>query len=134
MAGPAGPSTGIQVEGVRELTAALNKLGRQDLTKAMGANNKAAGNTILDRLQPLPASVGLGAGANVRASANARLVQLIAGGAWRNAGAPYMQWGKKFAPRSNPRPDIAGSALRVMPTLEDQYMGGIDAILKEVSA
>lgn len=124
------PAAGVRVEGVRELTRALNSAGRQDLTKAMGAANKQLGVEIIARLQPLPASVGLGAGAKVRPSASARLVQLKAGGAHRDGpsdrAVAVRSWGRRPVNRGGPRPNIAETALRALPRIERRYLEAID--------
>lgn len=124
---------GVRVEGVRELLTALRKAERADLRKQLGQANREIGAEVIRRLQPLPDSVGLGAGATVRPSANARLVQLKAGGAHRNTGAPVAQWGRRHAPRDTPRPHIVGTALRVFPRIENTYLEAIDRIVSEVS-
>lgn len=142
---------GIRVEGVRELTRALNRAGSKDLTKEMGQANKRIGQTIISRLSPKPVTVGRGAGAKVRPSASARLVQLRAGGAHRNDPENRERWGRapgSSAPaiaavpwgrvppksRSSRRPTIVGTALKVFPRIEDEYLNAMDRILKGVSA
>lgn len=124
---------GIRVDGVRELTRALNRAGSVEQKKAMGAANKAIGQEVIARLQPLPQTVGLGAGAKVRPSASSRLVQLRAGGAHREKGPtdpPLATWGKQWRPRRNRRPHIVGTALRVYPNIEKTYLEGIDRALR----
>lgn len=141
------PAKGIRVDGVRELTRALNRAGGRDLTKAMGRANKTIGEEVIARLSPRPVTVGYGAGAKVRPSANARLVQLKAGGSHRldpqerkdwgrasGSSAPdvaMVPWGRRYpAKRATRRPDIAGTALRVYPRIERAYLRGIDEALK----
>jgi hypothetical protein len=132
---------GIRVEGVRELTSALNKAGSKDLTKEMGQANKQIGQTIIDRLSPKPVTVGTGAGARVRPSASARLVQLKAGGKHRALPETAARWGSmKQTPwgrvpnanRATRRPNILGTALKVYPTIEKDYLDAIDRILNKV--
>ena len=133
---------GIRVEGVRELTRALNKAGGRDLTKQMGAANKRIGQTVIDRLSPRPVTVGRGAGSKVRPSASSRLVQLRAGGAHRadptrrqewGGRTAYVPWGINPRPRRGTRrPHIAGTALRVYPQIERDYLAAIDRVLEGV--
>ena len=129
-------AAGIRVEGVRELSRSLKQAGGRELQKQLGRSNKAIGQLVISRLQPLPERVGLGAGAKVRPSANARLVQLMAGGAHRfepgdsKQDMVRRQWGKRFKPRMNERPHIVGTAIKRLPNIEDLYMRGIEAAVK----
>lgn len=127
---------GIRVEGVRPLIKALRQAEAHDLVKEMGQANKAIGLLVIERLAPLPKTVGRGAGAKVRPSASARLVQLRAGGKHRTVdpeGRPHTSkqeiyresWGRIWTRRGQRRPTIVGTALRVMPGIEKQYMEGI---------
>lgn len=124
---------GIRVEGVRELSRAMRQAGGRDLQKQLGRSNKAIGQLVISRLQPLPERVGLGAGAKVRPSANARLVQLMAGGAHRfqpgdsKQDMVRRQWGRRFKPRTNARPHIVGTAIQRMDNIERLYMRGVEA-------
>lgn len=126
---------GVRVEGVRELTRALNRAGHSELTKRMGQKNKAIGDLVIDRLQPLPASVGLGAGATVRSSASARLVQLRTGGKHREAPSPRLtalqQWGRRHRPRRSDRPYIARTAINALPNINELYMQGVDEAIAD---
>lgn len=133
-------SDGIRVEGVRDLTRALNRAGGRDLTKQMGQANKAIGQTVIARLSPSPVNVGSGAGAKVRPSASARLVQFKAGGAHRVGdadawgGLPAVPWGRvPAARRRQRRPHIVGTAIKVYPRIERDYLAAIDRILKGVA-
>lgn len=127
---------GIRVEGVRELSRAMRDAGGRELQKQLGRSNRAIGQLVISRLQPLPERVGLGAGAKVRASANARLVQLMAGGAHRAGPGETLddirmrQWGRRFAPRTNKRPHIVGTAIRRTPNIEQLYLRGVEAAVK----
>lgn len=127
---------GIRVEGVRELIRALRQAERSDLVKEMGQSNRAIGELVITRLRPLPKNVGAGAGARVRPSATARLVQLRAGGKHRREdpdGRPHTSprdiyresWGRIWRRRGQRRPHIVGTAIQVMPRIEARYMDGI---------
>lgn len=126
---------GVRVEGVRELSRALSKAGGRDLQKQLGRSNKAIGQLVISRLQPLPETVGLGAGAKVRPSAQGRLVQLVAGGKHRAVSGDLsdirlQQWGRRFKPRTTKRPHIVGTALKRMPDIEKLYMRGVEAAVQ----
>jgi|AntDeeMinimDraft_6_1070357.scaffolds.fasta_scaffold05058_5 hypothetical protein len=124
---------GIRVEGVRDLSRAMKQAGGRELQKQLGRSNKAIGQLVISRLQPLPERVGLGAGAKVRASANARMVQLMAGGAHRAEGGRQLsdirkrQWGRRYKPRMTKRPNIVGTAIKRTPNIADLYMRGVEA-------
>ena len=126
---------GIKIEEVRDLSRAMKKAGGRELQKQLGRSNKAIGQLVISRLQPLPERVGLGAGAKVRPSANARLVQLMAGGAHRfepgdsKNDMVKRQWGKRFRPRTNPRPHIVGTAIKRTENIERLYMRGVEAAI-----
>jgi hypothetical protein len=138
-------AAGIRIEGVRELTRALNKAGGRELTKSMGAANRAIGEDVIKRLSPKPVTVGEGRGARVRPSSSARLVQLLAGGRHRLAAkddwpttrpssdptVAFVPWGvRPRARRSTRRPNIAATALQILPDIQDRYLAGIDDALK----
>lgn len=127
---------GIRVEGVRPLIRELRRAGQDDLVKEMGRSNKEIGQLVIERLAPLPKTVGAGAGAKVRPSASARLVQLRAGGKHRavdSDGKPHTSpreiamesWGRIWRRRGQRRPHIVGTARQVMPDIESRYMDGI---------
>lgn len=127
---------GIKVEGVRDLIRALKQSGETEIPKQMGRENKAIGQIIIDRLRPLPKTVGRGAGAKVRPSATARLVQLRAGGKHRDTdedGRPHSNnrevyresWGRIWTRRGRRRPHIVGAAREVMPEIEERYWRGV---------
>lgn len=128
---------GVRVDGVRDLIRALRQAERDDVVKEMGRSNKAIGQLVIERLRPLPKTVGRGAGARVRPSATSRLVQLRAGGKHRAVdadGRPHTSpkqmyvesWGRVWVGRRSRRPHLVGTALRVMPDIEDRYWRGID--------
>lgn len=94
----------------------------------MGQSNKAIGQSVIDRLAPLPKESGSGAGAKVRPSADRARVLLRAGGGHRKQ--RRQQWGKRFVPRSNPRPFILGTALRQQDQIEREYLDGIKQAFK----
>lgn len=127
---------GIRVEGIRPLIRELRRADQGELVKEMGRSNKAIGELIIQRLGPAPKTVGKGAGAKVRPSATARLVQLRAGGKHRavdSEGKPHTSprqmyvesWGRIWLRRRNRRPHIVGTARQVMPDIEERYMDGI---------
>lgn len=127
---------GIRVSGVRDLVRELRRAEQGELVKEMGRSNKAIGQLVIERLGPDPKTVGRGAGAKVRPSASARLVQLRAGGKHRAVdpdGRPHSSprqmhvesWGRIWVGRRTRRPHIVGTARRVMPDIEERYMDGI---------
>lgn len=110
---------GIRVDGVREVVRAIGKVDatyRKDIGKA----NKAAGQRIIDHAFPKPESVGAGAGATPRASANTTVLQIMAGGGHRHR--RVQQWGRRYAPRQAKRPYIRKAAEQDMPRIEHDYL------------
>lgn len=98
---PAPPRAAVEIEGLQELQRAIRKSVDTDLPKRLGQAHKEIGQLVIDRLQPRPdpMAVGAGAGASVRPSASKREVLLRVGGKHRDAHAPLSQWGKRTVGR-----------------------------------
>jgi hypothetical protein len=114
----------IEVDGVRDLIRALNKIDPA-LRKELGQRNKAIGQRIIDRSSPKPIPVGAGGGATPRASAAANVLRIMAGGTHR--AKDVQQWGKRVVSRDGvKRPYIRRAAEDELPNVEREYL---DAIL-----
>lgn len=111
----------VKVDGVRELTRTLARLGPQWVAE-IGAVNRRLGEEIIAAAEPKPLFVGRGQGAVPRPSAARNVLQLRAGGAWRARHVPVQQWGRGWAERHVPRPFILGAAKRKLPVVQEQYM------------
>lgn len=119
-----GNSDAVKIEGVRELVRAIGKV-EPGLRKELGQRNKAIGQRIIDKAFPKPESVGAGAGAKPKASAQTNVLLIKAGGAHRTR--PVQQWGRRVVSREGvKRPYIRRSAEQDMPQIEKDYM---DALL-----
>lgn len=128
----------IEVEGLRELNAAIRRSVDSELPKRMGQANKQIGELVIARLRPSPdpAAVGLGRGSDVRASASKREVMLRVGGAHRAAGPLYTKmqpWGIRRLVRPGratpPRPYIRGTAETHRDEIVDAYLRAITAAM-----
>ncbi|HEX7099661.1 MAG TPA: hypothetical protein VF377_10500 [Acidimicrobiia bacterium] len=119
----------IEVEGLRELNRAIRKATDQTLRRRVGAANKKIGQLVITRLRPrpVPEAVGMGGGAQVRASAAMREVLLRAGGSHR-VRPPMQQWGRvavsSFGPKPK-RPFILGTAEAHRRQIETEYMDAL---------
>lgn len=126
---------GIRVEGLKEFQAATRRATDSELPKRLGQAHKHIGELVISRLspRPTPPAVGVGRGADVRASTSKRDVLLRVGGAHRSGKSPQMQWGRKPGRRpteSAPdRPYIRGTIDRHQGDIEDQYLKAISAAM-----
>ncbi len=111
----------VQILGVRELTAALARLGPQWVAE-IGATNRRLGQEIIDVAFPKPLAVGAGSGATPRPSASRNVLQIRAGGSWRAAHVPVQQWGRRWAPRDVARPYILRAAKDKLPVVQEEYL------------
>lgn len=107
----------VEVHGMREFQQALRHAVDNEAPKRIGQANKQIGAQFISNWlhpKPVPAAVGVGAGATVRPSATRREVVLRVGGKHRAGHAPMMQWGKRrgapVGDRTPPRPYIIRSA------------------------
>lgn len=120
---------GVRIDGVRPLVRSIGALNAT-ARKEIGQANKAIGQRIIDQAFPKPDSVGLGAGAKPRASANTTVLQIVAGGSHRKH--RVQQWGKRYAPRLGQRPYIRRSAEQDMPRIEHDYLNALAAAAHRV--
>jgi hypothetical protein len=120
----------IEVDGLKELQAAIRKAEDKELPKRLGEAHKKIGALVIARLTPAPdpAAVGEGTGAAVRPSASKREVLLRVGGAHRKR-APMSTWGKRqvsaVGRQRPPRPFIQGTVLANQREIEDEYMQAV---------
>lgn len=122
-----GPPFAVKLEGVRRLTRALAAVDPA-LRKELGRRNKAIGQRVIDNAQPKPISVGRGYGATPRASANANVLQLLAGGGHRDENSD--QWGPRWVPRDRSRPYLAASGEDDMPNIERDYLDALATVAR----
>lgn len=120
----------IEVDGLREMTAAVRKAKDHDLSKRYGEAHKRVGAFVIARLTPRPdpVAVGEGAGAAVRPSATKAQVVLRVGGAHRKR-SPLSTWGKRQVPSRGrqrpPRPFITGTIAANQPAIEGEYLDAV---------
>lgn len=115
---------GVELEGVRDLTRAINKID-PELRKELGRRNKEIGERIIAKAGPKPTTVGAGAGARPRASASANVLRIVAGGSWRASAVPAAQWGSRYAPRTVERPYLLRQMEVDMAHVEAEYFDAI---------
>jgi hypothetical protein len=119
---------GIEVDGLKELNAAIRRATDSELPKRMGQANKLIGELVISKLEPRPdpLAVGEGAGATVRASASKREVLLRVGGAHRPK-PPLSVWGKRRGGvgRAPKRPFITETARRHEDEIAAAYLEAI---------
>lgn len=115
----AGVPFAVKLIGVRDLTRRLAKMDPL-LRKDIGKKNKAIGQRVIDKASPKPIESGKGGGSVPRASANANVLQIRAGGSWRTG--HQSQWGPRWLPRDTPRPYIAQAGEDDMPEIERDYL------------
>lgn len=124
----AGLSWSVKLEGVRRLTRAL-ALVDPLLRKELGRRNKDIGQRVIDNASPKPLRVGAGHGALPRASANANVLQIMAGGGHRDSHKE--QWGPRWVPRDHHRPFIALAGERDMPQIEKDYLDAVHDVARK---
>lgn len=121
----AGPPFAVKIDGVRRLTRAIAAVS-PELRKGLGRANKTIGQRVIDKASPKPLNVGEGRGAKPRASANANVLQIMAGGRWRDGKNFHrLQWGPRFEPRDDSRPYIALAGEKDMPQIERDYLAAL---------
>lgn len=127
----------IQVEGLRELQAAIKKQQGQ-LPAALGQAHKEIGAFVIGKLPPGdPHAVGTGAGATVRPSASKREVLLRAGSgarvdraAERDVPMAYEQWGRRqVQPFARGRPYIVGAIEENQDEIEQMFLDQMVKVL-----
>ena len=113
----------IEVEGLKEFQSDLKRqMGK--LPAEIGQIHKEVGQFIIGKLpEGDPHAVGMGSGATVRPSATKRDVVLRVGGAHRDPGKDYMQWGKQVVqPFESGRPFIVGAIQDNQEQIEEMFM------------
>ena len=91
--------------------------------RSWGARNKEIGQRVIDNASPKPVQVGAGSGCVPRASANANVLQILAGGSWRDGHKD--QWGPRWLPRNQHRPYLALAGEEDMPNIERDYLDAL---------
>lgn len=117
-------SNAIEVDGLAELKRAIRGAKGKELRKEMGKANKAIGKRVIQRMRPLPKTVGAGRGSDVRPRARADGVVLATGGSHREH--HFQQWGVRFVERDTKRPYILESALKQRRQIEEEYLEGLE--------
>jgi hypothetical protein len=112
----------VKLEGVRRLTRAIALIDPA-LRKELGRRNKVIGQRVIDNARPKPVQVGAGYGSTPRASANANVLQILAGGSWRDEHKD--QWGPRWMPRNSHRPYLALAGEEDMPNIERDYLDAL---------
>jgi hypothetical protein len=120
-----GPPFAVKLEGVRRLTRAIAAISPA-LRIELGKANKEIGQRVIANASPKPLDVGQGAGSVPRASANANVLQIRAGGSWRDSRKE--QWGPRWKDRDNSRPYLAASGEEDMPNIERDYLDALASV------
>jgi hypothetical protein len=114
-------SVAVKIEGVRELTRAIERVNR-DLIVELQQTNRELGERIIRAAVPAPLNVGSGAGAVPRPSASRNVLRIMAGGSWRTH-VPVQPWGRIQTPRrTTPRPYIWDAGRRQIPVAQRLYL------------
>lgn len=121
----------VHVEGVRELNRLLRRVGGRDLQRELGQVHKSIGTMVIARLGGKQTGVGEGRGASIRPSAATREVMLRVGGSHRDS--LRRQWGREQrwpGGMPPPRPHLIGAAVEIQPQIEDEYLDGVESIIR----
>lgn len=117
-----GPPFAVKLDGVRRLTRAIAAI-TPALRRELGQRNKEIGARVIANASPKPIDVGQGSGSVPRPSANANVLQIRAGGSWRDSNIE--QWGPRWKDRSNSRPYLAQAGEEDMPNIERDYLDAL---------
>lgn len=119
----------MEIEGLREVRSALRQVGGKELEAELGQVHKSVGELVIRAVGGPDTGVGTGAGARIRPSASKREVLLRVGGGHRSK--KVQQWGKRPVRPHPARPFILGAAESIQGRIEDEYLGGIDRVIRK---
>ena len=123
----------VHIEGVRELSRLLRKMGDKDLPKQLGQVHKSIGEMVIARAGGARTGVGSGRGETIRPSASTREVLLRVGGSHRAQSPRRRQWGvtQRWPGGQAPqRPHLIEKARQIEPQIEAEYLDGVETIIR----